>query len=260
MLAAVNPLHPPVLVFVTALALGAAGAELSPAEKVFRTPVTIYPNFAVCDTSLVAIFNGFAREDDALVVSQVEAFKSNFRVANLGVTRGQLWIAVSAAAHLGQTYRKNIEGARGLVYVPAQGGRAAPRYAAGLLAEEAKSLRLPLIVGLDERDTWLLANVTEIAGNGDVITICASRELRGPTPEFRHYLARVIRVARETNPTIKVELALIARREKAERAQMLKHAVGNIDLADRLAIYCDRDEESLESLKALLVGLRSKGI
>jgi hypothetical protein len=205
------------------------------------------------------IFNGFAREDDALVVSYVDAFKGSFRVANLGVTRGQVWIYVSAAANLGQTYRKNIEGARGIVYVPGKGMGANRRYVAGQLAEEARALGLPLIVGLNERDTWSLANVAEITRSGDVITICASRELRGPHPAFRTHVEKIIRVARDTNPAIKIELALIAMRSKAERAPMLKHAVDNIDLADRIAIYCDQDAESLESLKALLAGLRPEG-
>jgi hypothetical protein len=33
---------------------------------------------------------------------------------------------------------------------------------------------------------------------------------------------------------------------------MFEHAASNFDLADRLAIHCDGDAESLESLKALL--------
>ena len=98
-----------------------------------------------------------------------------------------------------------------------------------------------------------------ITRSGDVITICASRELRGPTPAFRTHVEKIIRAARDTNPAIKIELALIAMRSKAERAPMLKHAVDNIDLADRIAIYCDQDAESLESLKALLAGLRPEG-
>ena len=46
---------------------------------------------------------------------------------------------------------------------------------------------------------------------------------------------------------------------KAARAQMLTLAAGNIDLADRLAIYCDQNAESLESLQALLAELRPAG-
>jgi len=92
-----------------------------------------------------------------------------------------------------------------------------------------------------------------------VITICARRELRGTPQAFRTHVEKVVRVAREANPAIKVELAIIAARAMAERAQMFEHAVGNIDLADRLAIHCDGDAESLESLKALLAGLRPEG-
>jgi len=259
MLPAMNQFLKTVLMFITALAVGAPVPPTGSVEKIRGTPVTIYPNFDVRGTSLVAIFNGFAREDDALVVSHQDAFKGAFRVANLGVTRGQVWIYVPWAASLAQTYRKQVEGARGLVYVPGHATKTNLRYVAGQLAEEAKALRVPLIVGLDDRDTWTLANVADIARSGDVITICASRALRGSAEAFRAQIEKIVRVAREANPAIKVELALIATRAKAERTPMLKLAAGNVDLADRLAIYCDQDAESLEGLQVLLAGLRPEG-
>jgi hypothetical protein len=251
-----NPLLKTVLIFLTALAFGAPAPLPVSAERLRATPLTIYPNFDVRGTAIVTIFNGFAREDDALVVSHLDAFKGGFRVAHVGVTRGQVWIHVPWAASLGQTFRQNVEGARGLVYVPSRATRTNLRLVAGQLADEAKALRVPLIVGLDDRDTWTLANVEEIARSGDVLTICASRELRGTAQSFRARVVRIIQVAREANPSIKVELGLIAPRAKEQRAPMLNLAAGSIDLADRLALYCDQDAESLESLKALLAGLR----
>lgn len=232
-------------------------------EKIRATPVTIYPGFDVRDAAFVACFNRFARTDDALVISHMEAFKGSFRVADLGVARGQVWVQVDREANLGQSLRKNVEGARGIVFIPDRdqvvSKHSNVRRTASQLAEEAKALGVPLIVGLDDRDTWSLANVADIARSGDVLTICASSRLHGSVAEYRAHIEKVIRAAREENPRIKVELAFIATMAVEDRARMFDLAVANIDLADRLAIYCDNNQESLESLTALLARLRPDG-
>lgn len=248
-----------VMVFFTALAFGAPASPSVSAEKLHTAPITIYPNFDARDTAVVTIFNGFARADDALVVSYRDAFKGAFRVADVGVTRGQVWVYVPRAASLGQTYRKNVDGARGVVFVPDEAKRTNLRYVAEQLADEAKTLGVPLIVGLDDRDTATLDNVAEIARNADVITICASSRLHGTAAGYRTHVARVVRTVREVNPAIKVELAIIATMDKSDRAPMLALVAGTADLADRIAIYCDPNAESLESLKALLAALRPDG-
>lgn len=246
----------PVMVFFTALAFGAPVSPSVSAEKLHTAPITVYPNFDARDAAVVTIFNGFARADDALVVSYRDAFKGSFRVADVGVTRGQVWVYVPRAASLGQTYRKNVEGARGVVFVPDNAKKTDLRYLTGQLADEAKTLGVPLIVGLDDRDTATLDNVAEIARQGNVLTICASSRLHGTAAAYRTHVERVVRTAREVNPAIKVELAIVATMEKADRAPMLALVAGAADLADRIAIYCDASAESLESLKALVTTLR----
>jgi hypothetical protein len=76
-----NQLFRKVLMFFTAVACGAPVTPSTTAEKIRITPVTIYPNCDVRGTSIVAIFNGFAKENDALVITQQEAFKGTFRVS-----------------------------------------------------------------------------------------------------------------------------------------------------------------------------------
>lgn len=251
-----NPFLGLVTVCFTALAFGAPVFPAVAAEKLRTVPITIYPNFDARDAAVVTIFNGFARTEDALVVSYRDAFKGAFRVAELGVRRGQVWVYVPRTASLGQTYRENVDGVRGLVFVPDDAKGTNLRYAAEQLADEAKTLGVPLIVGLDDRDTGSLANVAEIARSGDVITICASSRLHGSAAAYRTHIERVVRAAREANPTIKVELAVVATMEKNDRAPMLALLTGAVDLADRIAIYCDANAESLASLKALLAALR----
>lgn len=244
---------------VAIAALTAAAAPEIRTEKLRSLPVTIYPNFDAQGTALVPLFNKLAKADDALVVSYVDAFKGAFRVADLGVTQGQVWIYVAGDVSLGQRYRKNIVGAHGIVFVPTNARKTDVRRAAEQVADEAKSLGVPLTVGLDDRDTASLATVADVARSGDAITICASSRLQGSTEAYRAQVGKVIRAAREANPRIKVELAVIAGRDPGARAKLLEMAGAAADLADRLAVYCENDPESLGSVDALVGLLRPQG-
>ncbi|MCX6953192.1 MAG: hypothetical protein NTV51_13650 [Verrucomicrobia bacterium] len=243
---------------LTVTALGAAPGTR--AEKLRSTPLTVYPTFDARGTGLVARFNAFATAEDALVVSYTDAFKGAFRVSQVGVTRGQVWVHVPGEASLGQRYRKNVEGARGVVYVPTDARKTDVRRAAEQVAEEAQALGVPLIVGLDDRDTGSLTNVADIARSGDVITICASSRLKGSVESYRAHVGKVIRAAREANPRIKVELAFVAGSDAGAGPKLIELATASVDLADRIAVYCDNTPESLANLGELVAALRPPSV
>jgi len=243
---------------LTVTAMGATSE--SRVEKLRSIPITVYPTFDVQGTGVVARFNAFATEQDALVVSYTDAFKGAFRVNQLGVARGQVWVYVAGDASLAQRYRKNVEGARGVVYVPTDARKTNLRRAAEQVADEAKALGMPLIVGLDDRDTGSLANVADIARSGDVITICASSRLKGGVESYRTHVGKVIRAAREANPRIKIELAFVAGSDVGAGTKLVELATASIDLADRVAVYCDNTPESLANLGELVAALRPPGV
>lgn len=250
-----------ILSFALACLATVAHAEtLSPearTAKLRATPVTVYPRFDARGSALVTRFNTSARADDALVVSHVDALKSAFRVADLGLKRGQVWVYVAGAPSLGQTYREQVEGIGGVVYVPDDARKTDLRYTASMVAQEAQSLRVPLIVGLDDRDMASLGNVDDIARNGDVLLICASSRLKGAAAAYRSHLERVIAAAREANPRIKIELGFVADRDPATARKLIELALATIDLGDRVAVFCENTPESLANLDALLAAMRS---
>lgn len=243
-----------------ALSVAAVGAPPETrAERLRSTPITVYPTFDARGTGLVTRFNAFATEQDALVVSYADAFKGSFRVGGVGVTRGQVWIYVSGDASLAQRHRRNVDGARGVVYVPTDVRKTNVRRTAEQVAEEAQALGVPLIVGLDDRDTGSLANVADIARSGDVLTICASSRLKGTVESYRAHVGKVIRAAREANPRIKVELAFVAGSDAGAGPKLIEMAAASVDLADRIGVYCDNTPESLANLGELVAALRPAG-
>ena len=243
---------------------GAAAAEpVSSAvreEKSRAMPVTVYPNFIVRGTALLEQFNGFARADDALVVSYVDAFKVAARIADAGVTRGQVWVYTAIDASLGQTQRENLRGAGAIVFVPdRRRTKDAPRRIAELLAEEARALGVPLVVGLERQDAGSLAAVADLARRGDVLLIDVTEWARGAGEKYRDKVNRFVRAAREENPKIRVELAFSATGTAAERKQAVACVTVNLDLADRVGVFCDGSAEARGTLAELIARLRPAG-
>ncbi len=226
-------------------------------EKVQALPLTIYPRFEVRDAGFVPTFNRFARPEDALVVASTDALKLNFRVASLGVSRGQVWIYEGQDISLGQTHRENIAGARGLVFIPSHlPSTPTLRGLATQVADQAKSLGLPLIVGLDERDLRTLSNVADLVRSADIFTICASSRLHDSPADYRAAVAKIIAAAREVNPRIRIELGFVAPMDAAFCAHQIELAVATADLADRLAIFCEASAESRASLDKMIARFR----
>ena len=238
-------------------AVAMTAAPIDRPERLRSVPVTVYPNFDPRGSSLVKTVNSFFSPDDAVVVSYTDAFKGSFRIAEVGVTRGQVWVYVAEAGSLAQTYRKNLEGVGGIVYVPALLRRETDaRRVARDLADQAKVLGVPLVVGLNERALRSVTEITDVARSGAIFTVYASGHLTGSREAYRQHIEKVIRAARAENPQIKIELAIAATENPVARRHVLELISANIDLADRVAIYCDDSQDSVESLKALFHLLR----
>lgn len=244
------------------LTLAGFAETIAPADgdaKLSALPLTLYPCFDVRDGDFATLFNRVARPDDALVVSLIDVSKLSYRVSNLGVTQGQVWIYVDRDVPLGQTYRENIAGARGLVYVPSHIPRMPTlRGVAQQVADGAGALGLSLAVGLDDRDTRSLSNISDIARSGEVLTICASSRLHDSPADYRAAIVKTIAAGREVNRRIKIELAFVAPIDPAFCDHQLGLAEATADLADRFAIYCEPSAESRANLERMLARFRPR--
>lgn len=252
--------HP---IFLLGLILAPLAFALSPDEQLAKLrsiPITVYPDAELMGSPIVTIFNSFARSDDALVVSSIDAMKDGFRVSNLGVNQGGVWLVTRTPLDLTQRWRRQTAGVTGVVYIPdtaSKRTRPDMRRDAVSLREEAHGLGVPLVVGLEQQDARSFRQLDDVVRSGDILTIYASNILRaGSGSAYRQYVERLVAAARETNPKIRVEIAVPVAATSTATAAVQAVLVNIADLADRVAIYCDDRPESLASLKQLAHSLR----
>ena len=240
------------------LMLPRADAALSDTERMARlarTPIAVYPDFEVGGSRLVPLLNERAREGDALVVSYTEAFKGDFRVEQLKLIRPEVWLYVRGVPDLRHAYRRQTDGLKGLVFVPEAGakGRGEMRNL-GLtmqrLREDADALGLRLVAGLEEPDFRLVGNAAEIARHAQIVTVYLPHMISAGGQAFRPKFEKLVAEARQANPSVQVELAIPTGTPQATQA-LAGLAFSNIDLADRLAIYCKDTSESYASLEKM---------
>lgn len=245
------------LLLIATVALSGIALAASPsAEKLRQIPITVYPECELRESAVVPVFNALARADDVLVVSFTEAFKEAFRLADLGVTQGGVWIYTAQNASLNQTMRKNIEGVKGIVYVPdTYHDRHSPRQARSL-HEEAKTMGLPLTVGVTFAGPTTFSGIAEMAPHGESLTIYANQVLRYGAKAYRKHVERAVAAARATNPKIKIEVAVAVAATPEANRQLLEVIRENLDVADRVGIFCDNSKASLEGLTQLVGGMR----
>lgn len=249
------------LIFLTALAGLSQATELTDAERYARlqgAPITLYPETALRESSVVAFFNQHARAEDALVYSYVDALKGGARVGDLGVAKGEVWIYVPGDLDLTQAGRNNVTGARGLVFIPpetARPQRGSLEITARNVAERAQILGLRMIAGLEPRLTRSLANVSDVARHASIFTLYDPAKLRRPR-EFRAYAERIIKEARAANPAIKIELAISTGADEAASKALTGILWNCSDLFDRIGIYCNDSAESRSSLALYFKVLR----
>lgn len=253
------------LLLVGLFALVAGGPALSAMEdmermaKLARLPVTVYPDYDVRGSALVTWLNEKARPDDALVVSYTDALKVSARIADLRVTTPEVWVHVPAEVSIRDTHRRNFEGAKGVVFVPPALGRGdfrMVRSVSSRLREDAHATGMKFVMGMEESDLRLRANAAEMAREADIVTIYLPRKVQAGGKEFRALFERIVRDAREANPSVQVELALTTANSLEATRFIASLVFANADLADRLGFFCEDSPESLDSLRTLLTVLR----
>lgn len=220
-------------------------------------PITLYPEAELAQSSLPGIFNAQARADDAIVVSYVDALKVPARLSSLGIERGDIWVYIPREMDLTQNGRRNLEGAKGILYVPSPGrGQALSTAEARRIAESAAILGCRMIVGLEPDQTKNLRNIAEISRDAAVLTIYDHKRLQRGAAEYRKYVERLASEARAVNPAIKIEVCIAT----GGNADATKAAAGVLwacaDLVDRIGIYCNNTAESRASLGKLYEVLR----
>src|SRR5262245_39428790 len=105
---------PPALLLVLSLDGSPMEDEARRYERLQTVPITLYPEVDLKESHYPAFVNERARPGDAIVISQVDALKTSFRISQLGIDRGDIWVYVSGDHDLAQTGRSRIEGAKGI--------------------------------------------------------------------------------------------------------------------------------------------------
>lgn len=251
-----------ILPLVVAAGALTASAVMSPAdqqryEQLQAKPITLYPEIVPAQSDLPRYFSARARADDAIVISHGDALKVSARIAQLGVEHGEVWVHVPRDLDLTQNGRKNLEGAKGIVYVPA--GRLSARRLsteARQLAEKAGLLGCRLIVGLEPEQARTLNHIAEIAPHASILTIYDNQRMRRGAAEYRAHVERLVHEARAVNAGIQVEICISTGADAAATKALAGVLWTCADLADRIGIYCDDTPASRASLDLLYQVLR----
>lgn len=226
-------------------------------RRLQAAPITLYPEADLAGSSLPGIFNAQARPDDAIVVSHVDALKQSARLSTLGIERGDIWVYVPREMDLTQAGRRNLEGARGILYVPSPGrGQALSAAEARRVSESAAILGCRMIVGLEPDLTRNLHNVAEISRDASILTIYDPQRMRRGGAEYRKYVERLVREARAVNPAIRIEVCIATGGDAAATRAAAGVLWTCADLVDRIGIYCNDSAESRASLGRLYAVLR----
>ncbi len=220
-------------------------------------PVTIYTDFDVSGTPFLPLLRSLMRPGDALVVSYLDAFKGDFRVAQLELPAGAVWVHVKSAG-FAQARARNLAGVGGIFVFPLdRRGGIVDRAAIESAADEARSIGVPLMAGIGSRSAFTLSNVGDLARAAPMFSFYASEEQARSRDVFTARVGRVIRDAKENNPTVKIEIAVAscATREASLATVEALRTVG--PLIARIGIYCNDTKPSSESLALLLNELRN---
>ncbi len=236
------------LIVLTVVAFG-QGAKDAGSER----PITLYPDFAVEGSRLVAFINQHARERDAVVLSHTDVLKSTYRITKLGIQRGAVWLYVPRDLALFHGHASNLEGITGIAFIPDR--RAERRQTAERLADDAHAHNATFVVGLEPRQAMRFSEVEDLARSGDVFLIYKADIMRTGGEAYRSYVTRLARTARETKPGIALEVGIATAEDDAQTRRNAATLHDCADVTDRIAIFCgdtDASYASLETLYALL--------
>jgi hypothetical protein len=225
--------------------------------RLHDAPITLYPTDSVAGSGVAGFFNDQARPQDAIVVSHLDALKESARLSALGLGRGEIWVHVPREPDLTQAGRRQLEGAKGIVYVPA--ARRADRLSAAgarRIAESAATLGCRMIAGFEPEQARDLNHIADLARHASILTIYDSLRLQRGGAEYRAYVERLVREARAANPSIQIEVCIATGRDAAATQALAGVLWTCADLADRIGIYCNDTAESRASLALLLQVLR----
>jgi hypothetical protein len=226
-------------------------------QRLQSAPITLYPESVLTESPVPAFFNLRARPDDAIVVSSVDALKGSARIAQLGVQKGEVWIYVPRELDLTQGTRRNTEGAKGIVYVPAGDRHTTLSEAATRrISESAATLGCRMVVGLEPDLARSLRNIDDIARHASILTIYDNQRLSRGAQAYRDYVERLVKEARAVNPSIKIELCISTGRDATTTKALAGVLWTCADLVDRIGIYCNDSAESQASLTQLYQVLR----
>jgi hypothetical protein len=225
--------------------------------RLLDTPITLYPETNLAGSGLAGFFNAQARPHDAIVVSYVDALKVPARLSSLGIERGEIWVYVPADLDLTQAGRRNLEGAKGIVFVPASRiDNTRFNATARRISESAATLGCRMIAGLEQSQTRSLSNIADVARHASVLTIYDGQRLRSGGEEYRRYVERLAHEARAVNPSIQIDVCISTGGDAAATKALAGVLWNCADLADRIGIYCNDSAESRASLAVLYQVLR----
>jgi len=238
------------LLFVSFGALNAEDVNVTFSE----IPVSFVPRFDFEGSLFEQQFVDYCREDDLVVLSWVDVFKTNFSTDGYKVPLKQMRVYLEHPVRTHFEQADELKGFGGFLMIPSRG---VPRRSdMQLFAEQAEKQHWPLAVGLSYRDSRKARSVIDISKHADVLHVYAPDVMKRPE-KFRPYLKRVINWARDENPDIKVELGVPTARNFAGTQLIVVLIKENRDLFDQLAIYVDERESSQLSAWIMMAYLRN---
>ena len=153
------------------------------------------------------------RRKSAVVVSYRDAFKTNFRIAHLGVKRGGVWIYVNKDTSFLHEHWKNTQGASGIVFIPDRSPGL--RLPAQRMADDARAAGCVFAVGIPPARAYRLTDVADLCPPAQIFTLYDNDRLRLGADHYRKFVDRLVVEARAVNPKITIEVGVATAHDEA---------------------------------------------
>jgi len=218
-----------------------------------KVDVSFVPRFNFEGSAFERQFVDYCREEDSVVLSFVDVFRTNFAAEPYQIPLKQMRVFVEHPVRTHFEQAAELKDFGGFLLVPSRG--VPDRHKLLNFAEQAREQGWPLAVGLPYRQSRKARSVIDISKHADVLHLYAPDVMKNPA-KFRPYLERIIAWARDENPDIKVELGVPTARNLAGTQLIVVLIKENRDLFDQLAIYVDERESSQLSAWIIMAYLR----
>lgn len=228
-------------------------------------PLTIFPEFSLENGGpILTIFNAFARQDDYLLVADVDALRDSFHIEKFRPKVGGLALYSRGVIGFKGSHQDLVAGLRGVYLIPGEISEPdffdkSPRTLLGSFREQRKrtdAAGLFLASGLNQADSRYGQRVQDVARHSSIFTIYAPQILTRDPVAYYNYFLETAQHARKANPQILIEFGVPTVESQAALQMVYELLLSASEHADRFAIYMQLTRESFETLIFLVDALR----